>query len=136
MIPVIMSNEIKLSEMTFPKDWQNCPPSDAEACYGSYFRVGRGNPPTADDFRSQAELGRAVGGDECLRAGLSTLRDLNEANHLVQLNSRLGSVIYKGDLIAAHGKSKLTSSRKSPSHTTWWPFADIDRAGLFSMVEV
>ena len=130
-----MSKQIKLSEMTFPEDWQNCPPSDAEACSGTYFRVGRGNPPTADDFRSQAEMGRAVGGDECLRVGLSTLRDLSEANHLVRLNSRLGSVIYKGDLIAAHGKSKLTSSRKSPSHTTWWPFVDIDRAGLFAVLE-
>lgn len=121
--------------MNFPEDWQNCPPSDAEPCSGTYFRVGRRNPPTADEFRSQAEMNRAVGGDECLRVGLSTLRDLGEASHLIRLNSRLGGVIYKGDLNHAHGKSKLTSSKKSPSHTTWWPFSGIDRAGLFTVVE-
>lgn len=121
--------------MIYPENWRDCPPSDAQACSGTYFRVGRGNPPTADDFRSQAEMGRAVGGDECLRVGLSTLRDLGEAIHLIRLNPRLGSVIYKADLNNAHGMSKLTSSRRSPSHTTWWPFTDIDRVELFAVVE-
>lgn len=119
----------------FP-DCQCCPPEDAEPANGVYFRVGRNNPPTNEDFKSQAELGRAHSGDECLRLGLSTLRDLTEAKHLIQLNRRLGSVIYKAELNSSHGKSKMTSSRQSPSHTTWWACSDIDRVSPFSVVEV
>lgn len=47
------------NKMKFPEDWQNCPPDDAEPANGVYFRVGRHHPPTADDFKSQAELKRA-----------------------------------------------------------------------------
>ena len=121
--------------MKFPEGWRCCPPDDAEPTSGQYFRVGRNNPPAQDDFMSQAELGRALGGDQCLRLGLSTLRDLADAYHLVRLNSRLGAVIYKGELNTSHGKSKLTSSRKSPSHTTWWAYPDVDRIAPFSVVE-
>lgn len=105
--------------MKFPEDWQDCPPDDAEPANGVYFRVGRNNPPSADDFRTQAELGQALTGNACLRLGLSTLRDLSEARHLTRLFPRLGSLVYKGELDNSHGLSKLTSSRKSPSHTTW-----------------
>lgn len=120
----------------YPTDWpKGCPSSDAEAASGLYFRVGRHNPPTAADFQSQAELGRAVSGDECLRVGLSMLRSLTDAEHLIRLNRKLGTEIYRGELITSHGHSKLTGSHRSPSHTTWWPFAGIDRAAPFSMVE-
>ena len=123
--------------MNFPEDWPKfCPPDDAQSASGIYFRVGRSNPPNGHDFKSQAELGRAINGDECLRLGLSTLRDLTDADHLVRLNPRLGSVIYKGELNDSHGKSKLTSSRRSPSHTTWWACSDVDRLEPFSVVEV
>ena len=122
--------------MNFPQDWpKGCPPSEAEGANGVYFRVGRYNPPAAEDFQSQAELGLAVGGDECLRVGLSMLRTLADAKHLTRLNGRLGKVIYQGNLDASHGQSKLTSSQRSPSHTTWWPFADMDRTAPFRVVE-
>lgn len=130
-----MRNFNENEDMKFPESWQCCPPSDAEPTSGVYFRVGRNNPPTADDFKSQSELGRALGAEECMRLGLSTLRDLVEADHLIRLNRRLGSVIYKGELTDTHGKSKLTSSRQSPSHTTWWAYPDIDRVAPFSVVE-
>ena len=56
--------------MQFPADWPSvCPPNDSLAADGTYFRVGRNNPPSGDDFRSQAELGQAVNGDACLRVG-------------------------------------------------------------------
>lgn len=122
--------------MQFPADWPpTCPPDDSLAAEGAYFRVGRNNPPSADDFRSQAELGQAVNGNVCLRVGLSTLRTFIDAEHLTRMNRRLGSVIYRGELDATHGKSKLTSSRQSPSHTTWWPCEGIDRVARFTVVE-
>lgn len=119
----------------FPDDWHDCPPSEAEPANGVYFRVGRHNPPTADDFRSQAELGRAVTGDQCLRVGLSMLRTLSDAQHLTRLTPKLGRQIYRGELDASHGRTKLTSSQKSPSHTTWWPYADTDRVAPFEVVK-
>ena len=70
-----------------------------------------------------------------VRFSLSTLRTFVDAEHLTRINRRLGSVIYRGDLDASHGKSKLTSSRQSPSHTTWWPCEGKDRAARFTVVE-
>jgi hypothetical protein len=122
--------------MKFPEDWQDCPPEDAEPANGVYFRIGRHSPPTALDFQSQAELGQALRGDPCMRRGLSTLRDLSEARHATRLFPGLGSIVYRGELGASHGQSKLTSTRKSPSHTTWWPYPDVDRVMPFSVMEV
>jgi len=119
--------------MNFPANWQNCPPDDASPAAGIYFRVGRGTIPVEDDFRSQAELGKALDGDECLRQGLSTLREYADAVHLRRVNPRLGSIIYKGELNSSYGKSKLTSSRKSPSHTTLWAYIGINKASFFAV---
>ena len=46
---------------------------------------------------------------------------------------KLGNLIAKGTLSPEHGKSKLTSGRL-PTHTTWWPYRDVKRASLFSVV--
>ena len=119
----------------FPSHWPACcPPHDAEATVGLYFRVGKNNPPIREDFQSQAELNRAFGADPCKREGLSMLRNLTDAKHLIRVNQRLGSVIYQGELNTTHGRSKLTSSQTSPTHTTWWPVVDVDRAAPFKVV--
>lgn len=124
-----------MSSYNFPKEWLNCPPTDAEYCQGTYFRVAKHNPPVNEDFLSQAELGRARSANECMRVGLSLLRKKTDAEHLIQLLPQLGKVILQAELTECHGKSKHTSSRQSPSHTTWWPFESLDRKMLFTAIK-
>jgi hypothetical protein len=49
-----------------------------------------------------------------------------------RLLPKLGRLIATGTLEADHGKTKLTTGRQ-PTHTTWWPDRDVDRASLFTI---
>ena len=121
--------------MNYPTSWPaDCPPADAEIAQGTVFRVCRSNPPTENDFMSHAELGKSSVGSACQRSGLSVFRPYNDACHLTQIFPRLGSLIFQADLQAPHGKTKPTSSKQNPSHTTWWPCEGINRAEPFQMV--
>lgn len=120
--------------MKFPDNWpDDCPPADAEAANGNYFRVGKNNPPVADDFKSHAERGIAPSANPCMRAGLSLLRSTDDATHQTNLFPKLGKLIFCGSLSAEHGKTKLTGG-KLPTHTTWWPYEGIDRVAPFVCV--
>ncbi|HEV3255254.1 MAG TPA: hypothetical protein VG013_00105 [Gemmataceae bacterium] len=119
--------------MTFPEDWPDrCPPDDAEDANGEVFRVAKANPPTADDFKSYYELG-VKRGDLVLRCGVSVFRLVLDAEHASRKFRNMGKVIAKAVLRAEHGKTKQTGR---PTHTTWWPYVEVDRRSLFAVVGV
>ncbi|MFH0899723.1 MAG: hypothetical protein V2A73_03755 [Pseudomonadota bacterium] len=94
--------------------------------------IVRQNPIVAADFMSHAEMGTARNANPCLRVGLSVFRTREQALHRWRLSQYLGSSIAAGELAAEHGKLKLTS--KESGHITWWPYANVDRAALFTAV--
>lgn len=62
-------------------DWfeilpEYCPPSDANRCVGTYYRIAQGDPATSADFFSQRKLqpdkvftGKGI--DECIARAIS-----------------------------------------------------------------
>jgi hypothetical protein len=119
--------------MTFPQDWPpGCPPEDAEDANGEVFRLAKTDPPTAADFQSFHELG-ITRGDPILRCGLSVFRIASDAEHASRKFRNLGKILAKAMLEAAHGKTKQTGK---PTHTTWWPYAEVDRLSLFTVAGV
>lgn len=118
----------------FPPDWPDgCPPGDALDANGVVFRVVKGESPIAADFASHFESGRMPDAPKCLRCGLSVFQALGDAIHQRQLLPKLGRFIAQGTLDVEHGKIKLTPTRQ-PTHATWWPYRDVDRASLFLIV--
>ena len=118
----------------FPSNWpENCPPSDAVDASGIVFRIVKYSPPMADDFATHYETGRLPKAPPCLRCGLSVFREKHDAVHQRELMPRLGKLIAEANLRPEHGKTKLTSGMR-PTHTTWWPHEEVDRAALFNVV--
>ena len=89
------------ASVTFPADWpEGCPPAEAAATAGDYYRVVHGIPATAADFLSHRELDKLPRAPPCLRAGLSTFRLLEEAERMSLLFPVLGSFVALGALDA------------------------------------
>lgn len=119
----------------FSENWPDgCPPKEAEDADGLYFRIGKSNPPADNDFKSHEEMGKQLGGDECMRRGLSVFGEIEDARHLMHIFPKIGSYVYSAQLQPKDGKIKPTPSRKHPSHITWWPYSGIERASLFRLV--
>lgn len=118
----------------FPDGWPNdCPPQDAVDANCVVFRIVDRSPPIARDFVSHFESGKLPKAPECMRRGLSVFEELGDAMHQKRLLPKLGRFIAQGTLREKHGKTKLTPG-KQPTHTTWWPYRDVDRPSLFSIV--
>lgn len=119
---------------TFPADWpEDCPPHGTPATGGDYFRVVRTDPPTPDDFLSHRELGKLPKAPPCRRAGLSTFRALDDAEHMALLFPVLGDHVARGTLDAEYGVAMLTPGQR-PSHTTVWPYTQTQRTAPFRFV--
>ncbi len=117
--------------MTFPEDWpEGCPPADATDASGEVFRMARMNPPTDDDFKSFTELG-IERGDPILCRGVSVFVLQTDAEHAARKFRNMGKILTRGVLLAEHGKSKQTGK---PSHTTWWPYIEVNRLSLFAVI--
>ena len=121
--------------MKFPTQWpDDCPPPDAVDADGEVFRLAKNDPPTPEDFVTHFESGRLPKAPACLRGGLSVFRELGDAIHLRSLFPKLGKKVARGTLHPSHGKAKLTPSRQ-PTHTTWWPYEQVDRCKPFAIVK-
>lgn len=111
-----------------------CPPRDAEACAGLYYRCCKNSPPASSDMRTSEETGRLPAADPCLRRALSVFRSVEDADHQVRLfPGWKKKFVATASLAAEHGRSMLTSGRQ-PTHTSWWPADGLDsvaRAALF-----
>lgn len=117
---------------SFPEDWPSCcPPPDAIDAQGTFFRVVRKRPCVADDFRSQAELGKFKGANQCLRHGLSVLCCIEAARNTCAKYPHLGKLISIASLAPEHGK---VSCKNANGHATWWSYRDIVRHQLFSVI--
>lgn len=125
---------------SYPKNYpESCPPSDAQDANGDYYRLVHENPPSENDLLSNAELGLKPKADECLRLGLSVYGTEQGASatylHFKNLYGegvRLGALVAKGSLSPKDGKTKQTFK---PPHETWWPYEDVDRGSLFTVVK-
>lgn len=119
--------------MKFPDDWPaNCPPDDAADAEGDVFRLVKSDQPTAEDFKTFHELGTRINAPACLRCGLSVFRNKADVEHLHQAYPKLGKFIARGTLKPEHGRTRATGR---PTHTTWWSYENVDRAGILSDIE-
>ena len=120
--------------MNFPLDWPaNCPPLDAEPADGEVYRIVRNNPMQTIDAATHRETGRLPKATACLRCGLSVFSELRDVLHQRELFPKLGDFIAIANLAKKDGKMKLTQGR-FPSHLTWWPYLEVDRVRLFTLV--
>ena len=121
--------------MLFPTDWPpRCPSADTSDATGDVYRIVKENPVATGDMLTHHQTGKLPKADPCLRCGLSVFRLLEDALNQRQLLPKLGNRIAKGQLESAHGKACLTKGQQ-PTHTTWWPYVDVDRAALFVVVQ-
>lgn len=117
---------------SFPDDFpHDCPPVDAVDANGEFFRIVRSDPCSEEDFRTQAELGKAPAACPCLRAGLSVLSDYDSARHYRDKYPHLGRRIASGTLDPVHGKTQPGGK----GHVTWWSYAHTVRHAPFLVME-
>lgn len=121
--------------MNFPETWpQGCPSNDTPPAEVEIFRIVRHDPVLPTDFQSHLETGRLPQADPCLRCGLSVFRLIEDAWNQQKLLPNLGKRIARANLNPEHGKACLTKGQQ-PTHTTWWPYRDVNRAELFTVVK-
>lgn len=126
-------------------DWtdelpEDCPPADASEPGGLFYRLVVTDPPTAEDFMSQADLApsRDWGppAKDCAARGLS-LQGSDE--DVAILRNRIPSLRTKytaqGNLDRALGLLKHTPSRHYKAHHTWWVPRDYAVEELFHVPE-
>lgn len=111
-----------------------CPPADAETAAGTVYRIVKDTQLQPDDFVTAEEAKTWLGKDPCLRKGLSLFRNKDEACVHADNYQRLGRYLAIGTLISDYGRTKMTLGSQ-PSHTTWWPTAEMDRRLPFGTVE-
>ena len=91
------------------------------------------DPPTANDFLTAHEAGKFKKVCPCRRRGVSVLGDIVDAIHQREVFPWQGEYIAESQLDPSHGMIQSTKGT-SPSHATWWPYAAVNRAALFSVV--
>ena len=126
----------------FPAD---CPPSDAVAANGIFYRLAKTNPSKPRDFRSvyedeperarkAIEEGRKT---KCETMGLSVHADINDAITFARIFRNMGKNIVRVSLTPDSGVEIHSPSEKSKSHHTWWKpegFDPISRSQHISAV--
>lgn len=124
--------------MNFPAGMPDgCPLPAATPCDGDFFLVSKTNPVQAADCLSQAERGRALnatGDKACMRHGVSVFPTFESCEHHREVFPALGDHVAVAKLHASHGVQADTPSRTAPAHKTWWPYAQLARHPLFSVV--
>lgn len=116
-----------------------CPLPYSSDCDGPVFILAQRLPLDQPQFQSQAERGRArnaVGDRACTRHGLSVFPTYDSCAHQLKLFPRLGPYIATAVLSAVEGKIANTPSTVNPAHQTWWPYLEVTRYKLFSVVEM
>lgn len=113
----------------FPAD---CPFPEASAANGEVFRITKNNVPSGTDFLTHYELGKMKNACQCLRRGLSVMRNAKDAMHQRNILPFLGEYISIGNLSDEDGMLALTNG-KVPTHSTWWPYENIIRHMKFKL---
>ena len=123
---------------SFPAGWPpNCPPNDATDADIEVYRTVSADPPTAADFLSYHEEGKLIRDlrKVCQAHGVSVHGSEEGAIHHRKVFGWASQFFAKGRLTPAHGKTKPTPSKSSPSHITWWPYDGVDRCQPFAVVQ-
>lgn len=110
---------------------QSCPPVSATARHQSAYRVVKNDPPSADDFRTHAQLGTAKSADQCRRSSLSIYETFRQAAHRRSLTPSLGVHIAHLSLTPMHG---VISPPDKSGHMEWWAYAGMVQHTQFSVV--
>jgi len=116
---------------------QQCPPADAIAAGDALvFRAVRANPPTIEDFHSQAMLGTIEldGRPEefvCRASSCSVFTTLNGARKLKKL-PKLRDRVFVASVQLTDDAGVIRPS--AGAHMEWWIYRDFDV--LSSVVEV
>lgn len=107
---------------------EQCPPKDARACKGIFYRIATGNPAQSADFFSQRRLApdrvfKGKGIDECIACAVSLFSHLEDAKKRMKLPK------FKQAHIAAielHPKDGWMKKTFSDSHYSWWRTTDFN----------
>ncbi len=128
------------TKLSFPSDFpENCPPTDAIAPSGTYYRIVRQNPPVSRDFtpkfrEDERQARRQVRNRHytlCETMGLSMFREMEHVIQCAMQFPKLGGFIAEMQLGSQHGRIKLTG-RRGDSHHTWWLPNDCEPLGLIT----
>ena len=123
-----------LISWNWPSDFpQGCPPEQASAADGSYYRIVKNDPPEPDDFVSVYHLNRDRAileirrgrRSECETKGLSVFMDRDDAIRCAHQYPKIGNRVATVALTPKSGKT-LQTGGISESHHTWWKVADFD----------
>jgi len=109
----------------------SCPPETATSREQSAYRIVQDKLPSMADFKTHAELGRAISADQCRRASLSIFATYHQAFHRRSLTPKLGSYIAHANLTQQHG---LISPQNSKGHMDWWPYRGVINPSEFCVV--
>lgn len=107
---------------------QYCPPSDANPCNGTYYRIANGDPATSKDFFSQRKLQpekvfKGQGINECITRAISVFAEIEDARKRLRLPKFRNAVIARVELEAKDGLIKKTFR---DSHYSWWRSKDFN----------
>lgn len=105
-----------------------CPPADADACDGVFYRIADGDPAKSEDFFSQRKLQpskvfKGQGIDECIAHAVSLFKDAEDAKKRLKLPKFRHSEIAEVELLPKDGKMKKTFH---DSHYSRWRSMDFN----------
>ncbi|MCQ2250385.1 MAG: hypothetical protein MJZ66_04675 [Bacteroidales bacterium] len=103
-----------------------CPPSDAVACDGNFYRIANGNPAESEDFFSQRKMNpnkEFKGVDECIARAISVFLDKSDAERIMKLPKFKNATLALVFLFPKDGVIKKTFKN---SHYSWWRSNDFN----------
>ena len=122
------------TELKWPDHFPiGCPPAEATEAEGEVFRFTK--PPTVSeaDFRSHVERGLKPLSD-CEAAGLSVFTDVSDALAAWEaIPGMRKRNLARGVLTPEHGAMLSTPRETTPSHQTWWKWADVEPTSAFEV---
>jgi hypothetical protein len=124
--------------VSFPSNYpQNCPPQNAVDADIVVYRTVANDPPLAGDFQSYVEAGKVKKRPKCNDHSVSVMRSKEDAVHHREVfgGNIGGKFIAVGTLLPAHGKTEGSSYGNFPSHTDWWPYENVQRHTVFTVVQ-
>lgn len=107
---------------------EQCPPEDATACNGCYYRIANGDPAKSEDFFSQKKLQpdkifKGEGIDECVARAISLFSNREEAEKRLKLPKFKNAKIA---LVTLELKDGVLKKTFGVAHYSWWRTVNFD----------
>lgn len=124
-----------------PEFPEECPPTNAKAANGTYYRIAKFDPPNAQDFVSTYSRNRAYAASVvrkgrvtvCETMGLSVYTDIEDAIQCAGQIPQIGDMIVEIRGLPECGVV-LPTPRGSDSHHTWWVARGFDPTNFSKVV--